>query len=282
MSVFQVKVSCQITVTGFKSKKYVRSNIPAVSGLAPAARLDPPGKLSVRRRGPLAVRVPVGVQPVRDRLARGRGKPRRDGVDKPAGLWQRGGGGGRPRLCRRRAAGHDRARRLGRREPRARGELADGQRHERDRGRERNRLPRLRAIGWCVRDTGCIRSVRTRVAGLGCIPSRWMPDGKRGACLARVALEPGPAGGGRVGPVGARAPAGAVARLQRAVRGGPGRLRDRRGFRRQLLRVYNVRTPVLPQLVGTFVSWATALQVAGNHAFVAAFSGSGFRTLSLW
>jgi hypothetical protein len=50
----------------------------------------------------------------------------------------------------------------------------------------------------------------------------------------------------------------------------------------QLLRVYNLRTPSAPQLVGSFVSWATALQVAGAHAFVAAFSGSGFRTLSLW
>ena len=50
----------------------------------------------------------------------------------------------------------------------------------------------------------------------------------------------------------------------------------------QLVRVYNVRAPAAPQLVGTFVSWATALQVAGSHAFIAAFSGSGFRTLSLW
>ena len=39
----------------------------------------------------------------------------------------------------------------------------------------------------------------------------------------------------------------------------------------ELLRVYSVRTPAAPQLVGTFVSWATALQVAGNHAFVAAY-----------
>jgi hypothetical protein len=50
----------------------------------------------------------------------------------------------------------------------------------------------------------------------------------------------------------------------------------------EVLRVYSVRTPAAPQLVGSFVSWATALEMAGSHAFVAAFFGSGFRTLSLW